>query len=453
MRRSLAVLAFFIASPLIGDVVHLSDGTRVEGVLKRESGGWVVTDSAGKTTHIGDDQIGSIEKTSNLSPGDLAAGKLASLRRAVESVGDLGQIIERYKKFIEQNPNTTAAKDAGKELEVWKDRLARHMVKVGSSWMTAEEQAGLLEKSVAIVDKIREQIKGGKMRDAEVGINQLLALDPNNVSGLYLRGVVAFRQDQIPVAKKAFDRVRELLPDHGPTLNNLAVLNTRQKQAMGAVALYDMAMLALPRNRQILDNTAEALNAVSKNQRDVQTYKNAKRHFDEQDADLQKELAKDGLVRWGSGFVPQSQMDELKKAEEKIKDKLDALTQEYDKINDRIQAIDETIVSNDRSLDRIRRDSTVYDATTNRTVQLRYPNIYYDIRRESERLRKEQQGLAEKLDTFAEREMRIRQTAPVPQYTGLQRMIEVEGTPLGVAKAAVKGGEKPAADASKAPKN
>jgi tetratricopeptide (TPR) repeat protein len=450
MRNAFAILALLFASRLLADVVHLSDGTRVEGVLKREPGGWVVTDAAGKATHISDDRVASIEKTSNLSPADLAAGKLASLRRAVENVADLGQIIDRYKKFIEQNPNTAIAKDAARDLDVWKDRQARNLVKVGTSWMTADEQAVLLEKSVAAIDKIREQIKGGKPRDAELAINQLLAIDPNNVSGLYLRGVVAYRQDQIPVAKKSFDRVRELLPDHGPTLNNLAVLNTRQHQP-GAVALYDLAMLAAPRTRQILDNTAEALNAVPNNQRETQTYKNAKRHFDEQDSDLQKQLAKEGLVRWGSGFVPQARMDELKKAEEKIKDKLDALAQEYDKINDRIHDIDGIIASNNRSLDRLLRDYTIMDST-GRVTQLRLPGIYFDIRRDNDKLRDEQRSVADKLDTFQERALRIRQEAPVPQYSGLQRLIEVEGTPLAVAKPAAKGGEKPGAEPKKTPK-
>ena len=93
-----------------------------------------------------------------------------------------------------------AAAEAQKELLVWKDRQAKKMVRAGSQWVTAEEQTALLEKSVAAVDQARALMKAGRMREAAAVVDQILAVDPKSPSGFYLRGVLAYKQDQLGVA-------------------------------------------------------------------------------------------------------------------------------------------------------------------------------------------------------------------------------------------------------------
>jgi hypothetical protein len=70
---------------------------------------------------------------------------------------------------------------------------------------------------------------------------------------------------------------------------------------------------------------------------------------------------------------------------------------------------------------------------------LRLPSIYYDIKREQDKLSAELKEIWAKKDTFKEKEQRIKQEVPVPQFSGVQRIIDVEGTPLAAA------GEKPEA--------
>jgi tetratricopeptide (TPR) repeat protein len=188
------------------------------------------------------------------------------------------------------------------------------MVKVGNQWMTPADQAALLAKSAAVIDQVRNLVKGGKYRDAEKQIDQLVTVDPANPAGYYLRGLVSFKQDQLGVAKKSFEKTKDLMADHGPTLNNLAVIAFKQKQWMGALSLYDLAMQGSPRSRTILDNVAEALNAVPPKERTGQQYQKALKRFQEQDVELQKEMLKEGLYRWGANWVPEKQRDELKKA-------------------------------------------------------------------------------------------------------------------------------------------
>jgi tetratricopeptide (TPR) repeat protein len=438
IRFAPALIVLALVAPAMADILNLTDGSKLEGALKREKGGWSVTDTAGKVTTVPDEKVESVQKTSNLTPADMAASKLSSLKRSVEALSDPNLVIDRYNKFIEQNKDTQAAKDAQIELATWKERLARGMVKVGPSWMTPAEQAAMLEKSVVVIDQVRGLIKVGKYRDADKSIDQLVTVDPANPAGYFLRGVVAFKQDQMGVAKKAFEKTRELMADHGPTLNDLAVIAWKQKQQMAALALYDLAMQATPRSRAILDNVAEALNGIPKEQRNAAAYTKALKRFTEQDSELQKEVQQQGLYRWGATYVPAAQMAELKKAQEKIKEKLDAMAQDYDRLTDRVREIDNRIDVNERSISRILRDSQRVDPNGN-VVNLRPPSIYYEMKRDNDRMRDEKVSLLDKMEGFQEKAMRIQQDTPVPQFTGQQRIIEVEGTPLAVAKGGPEG--------------
>ena len=63
MRSWFFIVAMLVVWPALADVVHLQDGTKIEGTIQREPGGWALTDKAGKLTHVSDDRVQSIEKT------------------------------------------------------------------------------------------------------------------------------------------------------------------------------------------------------------------------------------------------------------------------------------------------------------------------------------------------------------------------------------------------------
>jgi tetratricopeptide (TPR) repeat protein len=427
-----AVLA--VALPLRADIIHLNDGTKIEGELKRESDGWIVTDADGKQTRVTAAQIKSIEKVSRLSPADIAQGQLASLRRSVEALSSIDQIIERYERFLAGHKDTPAALEARMDLAQWKERRDKGLLKVAGKWVSPEEHQRLLGQTVQLADKAREQLKSGRVREADATLKELLTLDANNVSGLYLRGIVALKQEQLGVAKKSFEDVKEQLPDHFATLNNLAVVLWKQKQHAGALFHYDQAMQASPRNRLILDNVAEALFSLPEKHRSGQTYTNAVKRFEEQDAELQKEMARQGLHRWGSTYVDDKQHEEIKKAQEKVKEKLKQLVDDYEKLKERGREIERQLDLNERSMERIRRDAsrTMNDAR-GRPVQVRLPSIYYELRRDNDRLKAEADDILAKMDGFKDKEMRIRQDVPVPEYTGTHKTFDVEGTPFAAA--------------------
>src|ERR1700722_3363485 len=89
------------------DIVHLTDGTQVEGTLKRVGDGWVVTTATGAKITIAAEQVESIEVSRATSTTPAAgADRLQSLRGVVDNMSDIHQIIDRYQKFIQQNKDT-----------------------------------------------------------------------------------------------------------------------------------------------------------------------------------------------------------------------------------------------------------------------------------------------------------------------------------------------------------
>ena len=430
MRSWFLIVAMLVVWPALADVVHLQDGTKIEGTIQREPGGWALTDKAGKLTHVSDDRVQSIEKTGNANPGADAEAKLNVLRRSVESVTDIGQIVDRYSKFIDQNKNSPAATAAGKELEVWKDRQAKGLVKVGGAWVTAAEQAEVLGKTAAVFEEARALVKDGHYKDADVVLSKLLATDPNAAPGVYLKGVVQFKLDQLGQAKKTFERVKELAADHGPTLNNLAVIAWQQKQVPYALSLYDQAMLASPRNRRILDNVAEALGALDNSQRASAMGKRVLKRFLDQDVELGKQLEQEGLKRWFGQYLNKEQQAEVKKLQAKV----DLLAEDYQKTKNRVMEIEQQIDANERAMRQMQSDSAIVDSTTGQIIRTQLPRMYYELKRQNDGLKSERLRTIDSLDAFKEREAAIYRESPIKPFTGVHRIMEAEGTPLMPAK-------------------
>jgi tetratricopeptide (TPR) repeat protein len=430
MRRRLVLLCCLVAAAsAMADIVHLKDGGKIVGAVKRTSGGYSVTDDKGNTTIVMDDQVVSVEKVGTMTKDELAASALGALRRQVDALADVRQIITRFDSFIQQHKGTPAADDAARELTTWRDRQAKGMVKIGSRWVTAQEQIELFRKTLGLIEQARSLVKQSRLREADALVDQILIIDPANASGLYLKGVVLGMQDKFAPARAAFDQVRARLPDHGPTLNNIAVLLFRQKQYLGALAIYTQAMIASPANRDILNNVIEALHAAPDEHQKAEQITRAARHFNEQEPALQQQMAAQGLYRWGGTWINAQQLAEVKKAEQEIRGKLDQLQAEFDKLRNRIANIETEVAANNRAIERLEANRWGTDANGN-IVYLPRSDASYRLERDNDVLRAERDSLMRRLGTFREREAAIRATAPQPKYTGLQVLIGAEGTPL-----------------------
>jgi tetratricopeptide (TPR) repeat protein len=296
MPRRLPVLVAICLSGLVlapaarADVIHLKDGSQLEGDITKTPEGWTVRDAAGKVTTVPADRVKSLEAKRETGP-DAATQRLASLRRSAEGMDDPKKVIDRYTAFIKQYPETPAAQEAKNDLKAWEDRQAQGMTKVGDKWVTAAERQAIRQDALTDLTTARDLLVEGRTRDAAPAIEKALAKDPQNPAAHYLKGLVLAKQDQLVPARKEFEAVLSSAPDHAPTLNNLGVILFLTKQAPASLNYYDLAMQAAPGTRRILDNVAEALHGLPEEHRAAAPVKKAVKHFNEQDNMLQGRMA------------------------------------------------------------------------------------------------------------------------------------------------------------------
>jgi tetratricopeptide (TPR) repeat protein len=436
MRRHLIISVLAAALPILGcvgivcaDAVVLKDGSRVEGDVKRTEAGWTVTGPDGKTTDVSADDVQTIEVGGGKSSAASAASNLASLRRSTEAMSSPALAIERYQRFLDQSKGTPSYEDGKKDLAVWQDRLDRGLVKVGTQWVTPAQKGQMASQANGIAQQAVDLLKQGRAQEAAPIIQQALDADPSNPAALYLRGLNFFDTNDIVSARKSFEAVIAELSQHAPSLNNLAVIFLKQNQQMGAIRYYELAMIAAPVNKIILDNVAEALHDVPADQRSNPLAVRVAKRFAEQDAELQQVMAQQGLHRWGSTWVDQPTLDKLNAAEQQVKDKLDALTTEIETARSRIAQINIEINANTQSMNTMAATNYYRDAKGN-LIQGQLPGQYYDLQADNEKLTGERAADETDIQSKIAEGKRIQQSLPVPPYTGQQHVIGIEGAPF-----------------------
>jgi tetratricopeptide (TPR) repeat protein len=413
-----------------GDVIHLKDGTDVVGKVKRADDGWIVRDN-GKSTHVRGDQVESIELEPTTQPGPKEAmTRLDSLRHSVESVSDLNDIIARYQRFIDQNTDEAARAGAIMDLAIWQNYQNQKMVKVGTQWVLPSQRQHLVDQAGESAEMARQLMKQGRTKEAEPLLANCLTVDPQNATALYLTGLLRYQQDQVPAARKAFEATAAIIPNHAPTLNNLGVVQSRQHQFIPALISFDAAMLAAPGNKIILDNVAVAFqNLPASLQKSPVTLK-VLRHFNEQDQQLAEQMARQGLHRYGSLWVGDKDIEQMKEQEKTIQDKLDKLAGDFDATKDRADQLSQNISDNQTQMHRIEAGSYLTDPRTGTQIAVPYPSAYYDLQRDNEKMSREHDAAVAKLDALKKQAQDLQNSRPSLKNQGVQLMIGVEGTPI-----------------------
>ncbi|MEA2736007.1 MAG: hypothetical protein QOE14_2458, partial [Humisphaera sp.] len=434
MKRFTILFILTVAAGVTGaasaDVVLLKDGTTLSGDVKKGPGGYVVTQADGTIKMLALDDVRSIELASAPPLTTKSAKeKLASFRRSVEYLDDVNKIIERYQRFIEQNAGTVMEPDARQDLAMWQQRRDQGLVKFGSRWVKPDERAKLQESALQQADAARRALKAGKFAEAESLINQSIAEDAQNAAAHYLRGLLHYRQDHLMPARRSFETVVALVPNHAPTLNNLAVILSKQNQHATSLNTYDQAMIIAPKNRDVLNNVAEAVYGMPDNVRGTPVAQRVLRRFTEQDEDLAGELEKQGLHRWGATWVTTEQLSQLKQAEREAKDKLDQLSSEFDAVKVRISNIERDIEDNERAMRRLETSAYVRDIN-GQIWQSALPPLYGELQEDNRKLQTERQQQFIRLDKLREQARAVNRNLPVPKYSGIQRMMDETHAPV-----------------------
>jgi tetratricopeptide (TPR) repeat protein len=415
----------------VGETVYLNDGTTVEGKIKKSADGWTVTKDDGAIVHVKTEDVASIEAGSPATPASQGADRLASLRRAVDHLADIHEIISRYEKFIELNPtlDPSVLDDANKDLQQWHDRLDQGLVKLGDKWMTSQERdrRGQLAQAQAL--SARDLLLQYRYKDAQKLLSQAIEQDPQSASAFYLQGVMLYQQDQLDQARKSFENADDILPNYAPILNNLAVISWRLRSYVAAMNFYNEAMIASPMAKDILDNVAEALNALPPQNQQAAVVQRAAATFRLQDTELQKRAGDQGWFRWGAAWVTAKQLDDLKAAQAKIQQQIDQLSKQFDALSAKVADLDKEIDEDARQMHRFEASSTVVDQNGN-TIQLPLPQIYYDLKSDVDKLTIAKKGLQNQQEVLRTQAKAVQQGLPTPKFTGVQQIIGLDAAPV-----------------------
>ncbi len=428
--RIAVIAALTCCAVAAGGVLQLRDGERVEGDLRRSTTGWEVTQADGTVRIIPESEVVSIQASGSAADASGSANaRLASLRRAVENLSDINQILERYQQAMKQLSGTPAEAEAQADIEKWKSYQQKGMVKVGGRWLTPDEIAEIEETNLQRVEQAKGLLKQSRLKDAAALVDAVLKDDPENVAGLYLKGLIAYRQDQIPAARRAFEQAAEVLPSHGATLNNLAVVQWRQGATGIAMANFQRAMTAMPLNTVIHDNVAEVLHSLGTDARETQQLRRLQAQFQQDEPRLQANLRESGWYRWGGTWVTQDQLQELRAQEERIKSELDRLAVDFDRTKREVERIDDLIRRNNDLMSQLSAGAWVRDAQ-GRLVRVPVPNRYRELDDENADLKRRRDRELARLETLRKQAQEIRSQLAVPPYTGQLRLLDEQLTPV-----------------------
>lgn len=355
---------------------------------------------------------------------------LASLRRSSNAASDVRRVIERYRQFIDYTKSPEIAAQARADLVVWEDRLQRGLVNFGGRWIEPGQVAALQAQATDQAKQAIAALEQTRLADAERDLAAALAIDPNNPTAWYLRGLLDYRQDKFAAARKAFETAVAAAPGHGPTLSNLAATAWRLKQWNLALTTYDQAMLVLPLDRGLLANVAEALEAFPENQRTSGLYRRVKRRYDEQFVQLVPRMAQRGLAPWGATWISQKQADDIRAAQDKLQVEIDKAQADLDAAQRQATSLDAQIAANDEDLRRYEGESLRYDTNGN-LLQFPLPQIYYTLRNANEQNRVQRAALDTQLRQYKARIAELKATPPagIPKFTGIQQLYAAAAAP------------------------
>ena len=426
----IAVAVLVAASAAPADTLLLTDGTTLTGEIKHTDDGWTVRDASGKVTQLPADRVKSIQLTPSTAPAAVN-DRLDSLRRSVASMTNLDTIVDRYQRFIAQSPDPAVKLAAEQDLNGWIQKKQAGQIKFGNAWIDPSQRAALQEKALADAGQARDLIAQGRLKEADPLLQSALSTDPACASALYLRGLLLLRQDQFAAAKKLFDATLTLVPDHVPTLNNRAIALQRMNLVPAGLNDYDRAMIVSPEDKWVLGNVAEALHALPQDlQKNNAVVARVSRRYAEQIALLSPKMAAQGLYPWGATWVTAADLEKLHAAEAAIKTQLDQMSVDFDAAQANVARVEAAINDNNTAMRRIEAESVRYD-NSGQLIRLAYPPSYYTLQQDNQNLIGERAGYVAKMEQLRTAAKTAQQKLPTPQYTGVQQIIGIEGTPVG----------------------
>ncbi len=340
MRRLIAATLTLAgcAAPAAADIVHLRGGGTVEGQLHRlDAVEWIVYAPDRRATFV------PVEPTSPRSRSPPAANTDPDAAAAAARRPPPGR---RPRRTTRPPPSTSTASSSPPgptRPRSTTPSATRPSGRTGptaawSAWATRWVLPGRPRPGpVRLPGRRRRRpaaAQAGPVRRRRPLVAAALAVDPDDVSALYLQRPGATPAEPTePAARAAFEAVAAAVPDHAPTRVNLAVIDAQQGRPAAALARYDEAMTLTPAgDPAVLARVSAALAAVAAAavRRNPVVARVAAR-FHQQDQLLAARLTAQGLHRFGTAWLTDAQLADVRRGQAADAATLDRLSADFDR--------------------------------------------------------------------------------------------------------------------------
>ncbi|MDD4890746.1 MAG: hypothetical protein PHU85_12550 [Phycisphaerae bacterium] len=273
-----AMVVFCAVGVSLADTVYLHDGRKIQGkVVSEEGAALVKLDTPMGQMEFKMSEIAKIEKgdaaatpaaspapkpdtppaADTPAPSVIPAGvdpkareKFTEMRKSLENAatGADGQAL--VEQFLKDFPNGPLAESAKKDLTIWKDRVAKNLVKFGPIWQPKDQADARRAKADELLGKAEAE---GKLEDAAKLYDQASGQDPYRVDIPVKKAARCYKDKKMREYGKALGDIVKIEPNNVAARNNMGVLQAQDKQWGAAVGNIGKAAI-LGETEKILDN-------------------------------------------------------------------------------------------------------------------------------------------------------------------------------------------------------
>lgn len=438
-RGALAALLAF-AGVAGGDVIVLTDGERITGDITPATDadgnrGFRVVAEDGAEEWIANDRVERFILGSGDGEG-AASARLESLRRSVANAPSLDAIVLKYEAFLRQTEDgSPEAAEAEQELAAWRQRRDDGYVQLGREWVAPAERDRLLASAFGQINEARLLVGAGDLAEAGRLATELSRGPAGAAGGEYLLGVIAVARDDIAAARRHFRAAQELVPDHAPTLVNLAALQANFGQPERALWFLAQALKAAPGNEQVIANTIEALRLLPADERDGRNARAATALYERQEADLARSKSEQGLTRWGNTWIGEDERAAIEAQRQEVEARVAELKEEYDNLALNARRLEDDIQRNIATMRQMEAASYRVNAE-GEPIRVPLPQIYYQMDQDVRRMQAQLARASTLMAGLDEQAARERQALPQPPFDGRLSFIGENGVPVTLPPAA-----------------
>jgi hypothetical protein len=438
-----AVLVGGVAAGARADVIELRDGRTVIGTMSRQGDVMLIKADDGHILRVPPADVVKVTLTDTQTPGEAAEAEWTRLAAEIKKADDLQTVIGLHERFLGKYPDAARAEEVRTSLGVYRQLAASGAVKFRGRWMPRAQVdvtvKGWAEAARPAVDLYRS----GRLKEALDAVKGALAADGQNPDALAVGGLAAYRQNNLAQARTYFTALAAADPGSVLAENNLGVLSFVQKAAPEGLVHYTKALQAMPDNRLVLDNIAEAL-AAYPGDRNGAVYKALVRQYEPAEQRMEAAQAKEGLRRWGATWVKPAEYEQLSKFRSAVEDRMAKLDAQYRAARDALASLDDRIRQAQADYDQYAATVDYYN-TQILLLQQRAIDVVYAISvrdtaaqnaavaaQYKAALEAQRAQIVASGDTFQDQAGKLKAARAAVgtgdragQYTGVQRMMEV----------------------------